>query len=86
VPTPCHKCPKIPASAPAKSREHAVELSDKNYQAWQHYLECRAVGVFPDDPIVRRNAKVLREVYDEADKLPLTRLFHLLTLKGAIDG
>lgn len=84
-PTPCQECPKIPVGAPQKTREHAIELSDKNYQAWQHYLECRAVGKFPDDPIVRRNARVLRDVYDEYEKLPMWRLFHLISLKGLGD-
>lgn len=86
TPTPCSRCPKIPASAPAKTREYAIELTDQNFQAWQHYLECRAIGRFPDDPIVRRNARILREVYDEYEKLPLTRLFHLLAMRGPEDG
>ncbi len=82
-PTPCQKCPKIPASVPEKIRENAIELSDKNAQAWQHYLECRAVGAFPDDPIVRRNARILRDVYDERDQLPLWKLIQLMSLKNA---
>jgi hypothetical protein len=61
--TPCWKCPKIPVGSLPKP-ENAVELSAHNREAWHHYLECRAVGVFPDDPIVRRNAAAIREVYD----------------------
>jgi hypothetical protein len=26
--------------------------------AYLHYLECKAVGQFPDDPIVRRTARI----------------------------
>lgn len=66
LPTPCHQCPKIPAGADPKP-ENAVELSPKNWRAYSHYLECRAVLKFPDaDPIVRRNAVLIRMVEDEA--------------------
>lgn len=62
----CAGCPKIPRDAEgalsAPRSGLAVELTDKNVQAYQHYLECRAVGQFPDDPVVRRNAAVIRGV------------------------
>jgi hypothetical protein len=35
-------------------------LSPRNESALQHYRECRAVGCFPDDPIVRANAAIVR--------------------------
>lgn len=66
-PLACSICPKIPLGA-VPVPKNAVELSPKNYRAWRHYLECRAVGKFPDDPIVRRNASILRELYDEYDR------------------
>lgn len=80
--TPCHECEKIPErvfdekgieipKTPAtykKLRAHAVEISPIITQAYQHYLECRAVGSFPDDPIVRKNAALFRHVADEAEK------------------
>lgn len=37
VPTPCHACPK---KSPAQAREH--ELTAKNYQTYQTYLESQA--------------------------------------------
>lgn len=78
--TPCAECPKIPArvvdddgkvipNTPAnanKLRPHAVELTPRLIQAWLHYRECRAVGSFPDDPIVRANAAEFRRAEDEA--------------------
>lgn len=83
TPTPCDKCPKIPADAPTRSREHAIELSDRNIQAYGHYLECRAIGQFPDDPIVRRNARIIRAVCDEQERLPMARIAAALaTLSG----
>ena len=80
--TPCHDCEKVPERVfdekgieipknPAtvkKLRGHAVEMTPIIAKAWQHYLECRAVGSFPDDPIVRQNAALFRHVADEADK------------------
>jgi hypothetical protein len=63
--TPCSSCPKIPDGAEPKP-ENAVELSVRNRMAYQHYLECKAVGEFPVDAIVRRNAGVIREIEDVA--------------------
>jgi len=53
-------CPK---GTPEQSRA----LTDQNWQAYQHYSECRAVGQFPDDPIVRRNAAIIRQASDSAE-------------------
>lgn len=41
-----------------------VELNEKNRAAHEHYQECKAVGVFPDDSIVRRNARIIRQIED----------------------
>lgn len=61
---PCYSCPKIPEDSDGPRPGLAVELSDRNLFAYQHYLECRAVGQFPDDAIVRRNAAIIRGVED----------------------
>lgn len=61
--TPCQQGPDIcPKGNPELAKER--ELTMKNYTAYMHYLECRAVGDFPDDPIVRRNAMIIRQVED----------------------
>lgn len=69
---PCRICPKIPrSSVPAGQQpgpHHAVELTPQNLQAYWHYLECKAVGCFPADPIVRRNAALIRLVEDDLDR------------------
>jgi hypothetical protein len=64
VPTPCHDCPKIPDDALVKCRENAVEMSAQSWQIWTHYQECKAVGRFPDDPVVARHAGILRQMED----------------------
>jgi len=64
--TPCGRCPKLPRDmalgerTPAAGR--ALGPSARSLRAIRHYLECKAVGRFPDDPIVRRNAWLLSEV------------------------
>ena len=47
------RCPKL---GPDGIRR---DLTLRNWRAWVHFEECRAVGQFPDDPIVRRNARII---------------------------
>lgn len=42
--------------------ERSKALSEKNRQAYRFHLECRAIGAWPADPIVRRNAKIIEQV------------------------
>lgn len=56
----------MPRDAPVASRQYAAELTEQNRRAWEHYQECRAVGHFPDDPIVRRLGGLLRRMEDNA--------------------
>lgn len=72
-PTPCEKCPKIPEGL-AKIHQNAMELSERNRRAFDHYLECRAVGMFPDDEIVRRNAANIRQAHDDHDRFLMSLL------------
>lgn len=59
---PCRTNTGCPKGTP----ETAVTLSSQNSQAWVHYQECKATGNFPDDPIVARNAAILRAIDEEA--------------------
>jgi hypothetical protein len=76
---PCSYCPKQPLDVPERGRcpATAVELSAKNWRAYQHYLECAAVGQFPDDAIVRRNAAIIRRIEKDADTLIQLQLMAL---------
>lgn len=78
-PTPCHECPKVPDDAPERTSHYAIEPSEKSKQAYQHYLECAAVGNFPDDPLVKCNARIIRQVEQAWERAPLQRLLALLT-------
>lgn len=72
VKTPCAWCPKIlPGDEPIPA--NANEITEKNLAALIHYRESRAVGDFPDDPIVRRNAALIRGAEDVAERVHQTR-------------
>lgn len=74
IKTPCSACAKVPQSVKdsvhplAINKAHAINLSPQNTAVLEHYLTCKAVGVFPDDPIVRRHARILREMEDRRDR------------------
>ena len=76
---PCHVCPKIPAGVLAAKGEEGVSWADavepepRHRQAVRHFLECDAVGVFPDDGHVRKAAAVCRPVKDRADRIALAQ-------------
>lgn len=53
---------RLHIGCPKGSPENSRALTSQNRRAYHHYLECRAVGQFPDDPIVRRNAALIRHV------------------------
>lgn len=76
---PCSYCPKQPSDVPERSRrpETAVELSAKNWRAYHHYTECAAVGSFPDDPIVRRNAAIISRIEKDAAAVQQLQLIAL---------
>lgn len=66
--TPCRFCPKIPAGAEPRP-ENAIEMDEQGHQTVAFYRECRAVGEFPGDAIVRRNAAIIRDVEDLVEKV-----------------
>lgn len=63
-PSPC-RLPHV--GCPKGTPESPKSLNEANWLAYEHYHECRAVGQFPDDPIVRRNARVIRQIEDQRE-------------------
>lgn len=63
-PTPCRQ----PQGCPKGTPEAQKTLSRRNWIAYNAYLESKAVGQFPDDPIVRRNAGIIRQVEDQIER------------------
>lgn len=51
---------------PKGTPENQKGLSPKNKQAYRHFQECDATRNFPDDPIVRHNARIIRRALKEA--------------------
>jgi hypothetical protein len=60
MPPPCRTNQGCPKGTP----ENSKELSNKNRLAYDHYLQCKAVGKFPEDAIVYRNAGIIRQIED----------------------
>ena len=67
------KCPK-------GTPESNSSLTEQNMKAWIHYQECRAVGSFPDDPIVRQNARIIRSVEDQVEQAHKDQTLKMLEL------
>lgn len=65
--TPCHQCPKVPRDAPSRTREFAVDPSEKSLAALRHYQRCKTTGVWPADEIVFRNAELIGPVEKVGD-------------------
>lgn len=91
-PPPCFRCPKVPLQrrkqpinkVPLPTWRDAHELSAMNQIAYHHYLECKAVGQFPDDAIVRRNAGLIRQAEEIAERSRQRRMSNSLEQLGAV--
>ncbi len=70
---PCATCPKIPPGTERPGPEQAVELSADLRQAFQFYRECKAVGSFPNDPIVRWLSAQFAAAESHCDKVSAHR-------------
>lgn len=77
---PCRSLTGCPKGTPENQRS----LSQKNERAYQHYLECKAVGSFPNDPIVRRNAALIRAVEDSVASTKNDILMERLGILGMV--
>lgn len=68
--TPCHLCPKIPdrLDGQAKKRVDAADLLPRHLTAFEHYQRCKAVGRFPVDELVERNAGLFARAVAWADR------------------
>lgn len=72
---------KTPEGCPKGTPDKQNSLTLRNRKAYLHYLECKAVGEFPDDPIVRRNARLIQRVVDFANEK--RRIDELVAIVGA---
>lgn len=72
---PCQTDKGCPKGTP----ENQKSLTESNQDCYQHYLECKAVGQFPNDPIVRRNAALIRQVEDGAEQFERNQFYTTIT-------
>lgn len=81
----CWACDKVPDKVRQLKQRHvtradAINLTERNKLVYLHYRECRAVGVFPDDPIVRRHAGIIRDIQDNNDAYRIEKISTLLSV------
>lgn len=57
---------RTPRGCPKGTAENQVSLSRKNERAYRFHLKCEALGSFPDDGIVRRNAGFIAMAREQA--------------------
>ena len=88
--TPIKRYGHLPCRTPIGCHKGTPEaqksLSPHNQLAYQHYRECRAVGHFPYDPIVRRNAAIIREVEDQVDRIRNMEFQSSMLQVGVVKG
>jgi len=77
-PAPCRKDPL--KGCPKGTAENPISLTPQNERAVIHYRECAAVGTFPDDPIVRRNAAIIRSIEQAVERSRQSELSEIITL------
>lgn len=79
APTPCLKCPKVPAwakqagKAEPELRALADEITPENQRALDRYREWRATHSFPADPLVSWLSGPLGAVFEEWQREPAER-------------
>lgn len=90
LPLRCMECPKVPKWAKEAGKNWkelrelaAPDMTPENQAAFDFYRECRAIGTFPDDDLVRWYSAIIRDVWDEADRRPVER--QTAAIKGLCD-
>lgn len=80
---PCRTASGCPKGTP----ENPLSLSPKNQQAVWHNLQCEAVGCFPDDGLVRRNAALILDARRQAEAALQRRTQIVLSrIAGALEA
>jgi hypothetical protein len=83
VPTPCDE-PKLGCHKGHYDKQ--MVLSDRNQMAYQHFKECKAVGQFPDDSVVRRNASIISALEENYERDENYRVMTSVVAAGSMFG
>ena len=86
LPRPCPPPCETSAGCPKGHWKEPKTLNERNVMAYLHYRECRAVGSFPEDAIVRHNAAVIRDLEDADDKAEGSQLMNIIALSSLSRG
>ena len=60
--------------------EQPVTLNPANEQAWEFHKQCKAVGQFPADALVRQNAAIIEDIAEQQQRLHQRKVDLLLEL------
>lgn len=66
--------------------DNPQEMTESMTLAYHHYLECRAVGDFPRDPIVRQCASVIRQAEEACDRAERMQEVQMIALGGQVSA
>lgn len=64
---------------PKGTPENQKSLNIANQWAWRYFQACEVTSSFPDDDIVRYNARVIRKAIEKAEKLKTNRMAKIAT-------
>lgn len=57
-------------------------LTPTGQAIYNHYLECRAIGQFPDDPLVRRHAAIIYRVEQAIERMERQAMMRIVCGQG----
>lgn len=57
---------RTPRGCPKGTPENPRTLTPANWLCYNHYLRCRATGIWPADPLVQYHARILSAIEREA--------------------
>lgn len=57
-------CRRPDCRCPKGTPENPIELSNRNWKAWEHYRRCKLTGRWPEDEIVLQMGVLLDEVLE----------------------
>ncbi len=60
-------CVTEPGSCP-KGKPGESDLTEQNRRVYEHFRECRATGMFPEDGTVRMHAAILESIFSRAEQ------------------
>jgi hypothetical protein len=69
---------RTPQGCPKGTPQSQQSLTPQNHKCYEHYMKCKAIGRFPDDPLVARHAGLIRELEEAADRMGQEQLRQLL--------